>query len=412
MKRIVILIDGTWCDEDSPLPTNIAKLDPANPMVKAALIKPVASDGTAQQVFYHKGVGAESDLFKKILGGAIGIGLKAIVQDAYETVVENFAPGDELYLVGFSRGAYAARALGGLIGASGIQKRADPQTFDAAWANYRVRPAVRNAAAPASRSDKAAIDAYRGAAARGAFHDDRAIKCIAVFDTVGSYGVPAGFGLAAIARYWALFALGFHDTEIGRTVEVGLHAVAVDEHRRPFVPTFWTAPRGKPPTAHVEQTWFPGAHSNVGGGYAETGLSDAALIWMVARIEALTGLEFDADAVRAMTRSANVDGEVVDSSKGWIIDQFAPHFRAILAPAAVEHRAFTNVSNPEVANVGERVGWLTLKKRGRPCLDLGKPATPYQPPNLPASIAPAETAAVTAEEQALWPAVTPPSAAS
>lgn len=401
MKQIVILIDGTWCDEDSPLDTNIAKLDPANPKVKAPLIRRTAADGMAQRVFYHTGVGAEPDFLKHILGGAIGIGLKRIVQECYDTVVANYESGDELYLVGFSRGAYAARALGGLIGASGIQRRTDEQTFEAAWANYRVNPAARNA--PASRSDKAATDAYRSAAARGAFHEDRAITCIAVFDTVGSYGVPAGFGLAALARYWALFALGFHDTEIGDTVDFGLHAVAVDEHRRPFVPTLWTSPKGKPPKAHVEQTWFPGAHSNVGGGYAETGLSDAALIWMIARIEALTKLEFDAVAVRAMTKGVNVDGEVVNSAKGWPIDEFAPHYRAILSPDAVEHRAFANVRTPGVANIGERVGWMTLKKRGRPCVDLGKPNTPYEPPNLPKSVEPAQTAAITAEEIALWP---------
>ncbi|HXZ17453.1 MAG TPA: DUF2235 domain-containing protein [Roseiarcus sp.] len=403
MKRIVILIDGTWCDEDSPLDTNIAKLDPKNPKVKKPLIRPNAADGAAQRVFYHKGVGAEPELVKRVLGGAIGLGLKAIVQEASETIAANYESGDELFLIGFSRGTYAVRALGGLIGASGIQKRTDPQTFEAAWANYRVSPSVRKATAPASRSDKAAMDAYRATAAKGAFHSDRAIKCIAVFDTVGSYGVPAGFGLAAIARYWALFALGFHDTEIGDTVEIGLHALAVDERRRPFVPTFWTAPKGKPPKAHVEQTWFAGVHSNIGGGYAETGLSDAALIWMIARIASLTKLEFDADAVKEMVRGANVDGEVVDSTKGWIIDEWAPHFRTILSPDAIDHRALANVKDSARFHVNERVHWTTLKKRGRRCIYYGKPDTPYEPPNLPATVDKAETAPVTPEEAALWP---------
>jgi uncharacterized protein (DUF2235 family) len=403
MKRIVILIDGTWCDEDSQQDTNVAKLDPANPKLKTPLIKAGAADGTLQRAFYHKGVGAEPELLKRLLGGAIGLGLKQIVTESYQTVVENYESGDELYLVGFSRGAYAARALAGLIGASGIQRRTDHQTFEAAWANYRVSPSVRSASQQASGSDQAAMDTYRATEARGAFHSDRAIKCIAVFDTVGSYGVPAGFGLAAIARYWALWTLGFHDTAIGDTVEVGLHALAVDERRRPFVPTFWTAPKRKPPKAHVEQTWFAGVHSNIGGGYAETGLSDATLIWMIARIEALTGLEFDADAVRAMTKGANLDGEVVDSAKGWIIDEMAPHYRVILSPDAVDHRAFANVKDPARFHVSERVHWTTLKKRGRPCVYYGKPNAPYEPPNMPASTPPAQTATVTAEETALWP---------
>ncbi len=403
MKRIVILIDGTWCDEDSPNPTNIAKLDPDNRKVARPLIRAKAADGTVQRAFYHKGVGAEPEPLKRLLGGAIGLGLERIVQACYRTIVENYERGDELYLMGFSRGAYAARALSGLIAASGIQRRTDDRTFEAAWANYRVKPSVRQATAPATRGDKKAMETYRATAAQGAFHDDRAIKCVAVFDTVGSYGVPAGFGLAAIARYWAWWTLGFHDTEIADTVAVGLHAVAVDERRRPFVPTFWTAPKTAPPKAHVEQTWFAGVHSNVGGGYPETGLSDVALIWMIARIQALTGLEFDADAVRAMTKGANVDGEVVDSSKGWIVDEWAPHFRVVLSPDAIDHGAFANVRNPARFHVDERVHWTTLKKRGRPCIDCGKPDTPYAPPNLPASVEAEQTAAVTAEETALWP---------
>jgi len=172
------------------------------------------------------------------------------------------------------------------------------------------------------------------------------------------------------------------------------------------------APRDRPPKAHVEQVWFPGAHSNVGGGYAETGLSDAALIWMIARIGALTQLEFDPDAVRATTKGATIDGEVVDSAKGWIVDEWAPHFRVVLSPDAVDHRAFANVRDPARVHVAERVHWLTLAKRGRPCVVYGKPDTPYAPPNLPAAIGPAQTAAVTPEEQALWRPGSPPSAAS
>jgi hypothetical protein len=79
------------------------------------------------------------------------------------------------------------------------------------------------------------------------------VKCIAVWDTVGSYGIPAGFGLAALARYFTLAVLGFHDKSFSDHVGVGLHAVGVDEHRRPFVPTFWTIAKGQQPKGHVEQ---------------------------------------------------------------------------------------------------------------------------------------------------------------
>jgi hypothetical protein len=402
MKRIVILIDGTWNDEAAPFDTNIAKLDPCNKRIKTPMIKSKSADGSVQQAFYHAGVGAEPGFLRHLLGGAIGLGLKAIIKDAYETVVAHYESGDELYLIGFSRGAYAVRALSGLIGASGIQREKDDETFEIAWRNYRVKPEIRGATQPAGSSDKTAIESFRARRSQNAFHSDHSIRCVAVFDTVGSYGIPAGFGLAALARYYSLLTLGFHDTEIGGHVEIGLHAVGVDERRRAFVPTFWTCKRDQPPKAHVEQTWFAGVHCNVGGGYEDAGLSDAALAWMIARIEALTGLEFDSAAAEQAAGGANIDGSVIDSSKGWIIDQIFPHFRAVLAPNAIEHRALYSRPNPDWENIGERVHWTTIKKRGRPCEDYGKPDTPYAPANLPAAIPEDKVAAITPEEAELW----------
>jgi Uncharacterized alpha/beta hydrolase domain (DUF2235) len=405
MKRIVILIDGTWNDEGHGNDTNIAKLDPAYAGAGTPLISARSADGVAQMAFYHKGVGAEPDLLKHLLGGAIGLGLKQIIEDAYQTLVKNYQPGDEIYITGFSRGAYAARALAGLVGASGIQRQPGQQGFDVAWNHYRIDPAVRAGAKTASSGDKQAIDSFNAAASRNDFHPDRSIKCVAVFDTVGSYGIPAGIGLAPLARYVALAVLGFNDTQFGDHIDVGLHAVAVDEHRRPFVPTFWTAPKGQPPRGHVEQTWFAGVHCNVGGGYPDSGLSDEALIWMIARMQPLTGLAFDPVAVKAATRGANVNGEIYDSSKGWIVDETFPHYRVVLSPDAIEHGAFFNTANPDQEHINERVHWSVIRKLGQPCIMLGRPNTPYHPSNVPAVIPPDKVAAITPEEQALWSSV-------
>jgi uncharacterized protein (DUF2235 family) len=403
MKRIVILIDGTWNEEGKGNDTNIAKLDPNYRAAGAPLIKPQATDGTAQVTFYHKGVGADPDFLKHLLGGAIGLGLKQIVQDAYQTLVANYASGDEIYIMGFSRGAYAARALAGLIGASGIQRSSDAGGFETVWNHYRVDPTVRAGTKPASSGDRQTIDSYNRMVAQNALHADRAIKCVGVFDTVGSYGVPAGIGLAALGRYVTLLTLGFHDTRFGSHIDLGLHAVAVDERRRPFVPTFWTAPKGQPPRGHVEQTWFAGVHCNVGGGYPDAGLSDEALIWMIARISALTGLEFDTDRVKAVTQAANLNGEVYDSSKGWFIDELAPHLRVILSPDAIDHGIVSNTRNPREEHINERVHWSVMKKLAHPCTVFGVPNTPYAPPNLPSGIRPAQITCVTPEEQALLP---------
>ena len=392
MKRIAVLIDGTWNKEGSGADTNVAKLDSARKI--QAFIKATAADGTLQHVHYHDGVGTEGDLIQKLLGGFIGLGLKKIIQDVYEFIVADYAAGDELYIVGFSRGAYAARALAGLIGASGIQRKLDANVFEVAWQHYRVAPAVRKQPQTAGSSDRKTIADYNMLATKQSFHDTRTITCVGVWDTVGSYGIPAGIGLAALARYFTLAMLGFHDTSFGDHVKVGLHAIAVDEHRRPFVPTFWTILKGEEPKGHVEQTWFAGAHSNVGGGYSDSGLSDEPLIWMIARVQALTGLEFDVQAVKSNTKP-NIGGVVVDSAQGWPIDHMFPHYRAILSPIAIHHGYFSNSEDPTEEHINERVHWSVIAKRA------GTAANRYSPPNLPTNIRPEKVAEITNEERVL-----------
>ena len=397
MKRIVILIDGTWNKEGEGADTNVAKLDAGKQATSASLILPVATGGISQRVHYHDGVGADGPWIRRLLGGALGLGLKKIVRQAYEALANDYAPGDEIYIFGFSRGAYAARALAGLIGASGIQRQPDSQVFEIAWSHYRVNPDIRTGSQPAGASDRAAITHYR--ASIGAFHQDTPIKCIGVWDTVGSYGVPAGIGLAPLARFITLYFLGFHDTRFGNHIDVGLHAIAIDEHRRPFVPTFWTIPKGQEPNGHVEQTWFAGAHANVGGSYADTGLSDRALIWMIARVQALTGLEFDTEAVRATTRP-NIDGSVMDSTSGyWLLDHWWPHYRVMLSPDAIEHGYLFSSRNPREEHINESIHWSAADKRGRTCTVYGIPNTRYDPPNYPAEVPPERIAAITPEEQ-------------
>jgi uncharacterized protein (DUF2235 family) len=205
----------------------------------------------------------------------------------------------------------------GVIGASGILKKEDYEKFEIAWNYYRTAPSVRHAikaagtAALAERNDmprdekarrisrklsmkvpRSAAD-YIQTAAEDRPHVVTKIRCIGVWDTVGSYGIPAGIGLGALSRIFTAWLLrGFHDTEIGACIEIGLHAVAVDERRRPFAPTVWTIPRGKHPAGDVEQVWFVGAHTNIGGGYLDARLSDIPLIWMMAQVSEIGNSKF------------------------------------------------------------------------------------------------------------------------
>jgi hypothetical protein len=396
MKRIVVLIDGTWCSEsDSGTPTNIARLDANDPSVGARLIAARDSNGVEQRVIYRAGVGADDAFFKHWLGGAIGVGLPGIVEDAYLELCRAYAEGDALILVGFSRGAYAARALAGLVAAAGIIAAPSFAEAQIAWNHYRVAPAAREAPQSAGETDRLAMVAHQRLVDAGRVIPAPQIEAVAVFDTVGSYGIPAGFGLAALARWWAWWKLGFHDTELGASVRVGLHAIGVDEHRRPFSPTFWTCLKSAPPRL-VEQTWFAGSHGNVGGGNPDRRLANLALVWMAARLQALSGLAFDDEAMAAIGAGASWQGDIVDSTIGWPIDHRWPRLRTMLSPDAFDADFFRDREHPECENVNERVHWSVLERAAA----LGEDPR-YSPANLPPDTPSARVAPLTSEE-ARW----------
>lgn len=401
MKRIIILIDGTWNLEAENANTNVALLDPGNKTVAGnKLILEQGADKIKQVVHYHCGIGANQTGLKHWLGGALGFGLKDLVLEAYESLAGDFESGDDVIVLGFSRGAYAARALAGMIGASGIVKTASPENKEAAWANYRIIP--KNGFR-ADASGSTAVKTMSDMKTRGEVHSANRVKCVGVWETVGSYGVPAGFGgLSQLGRYFAQATLGFHDTSFGDHVDIGLHALGVDERRRPFVPTFWTIAKGQKPRGHVEQTWFAGDHGGVGGGHPDTGLSNEALIWMIARLQALAGVEFDPVALQALGRRANAGGEVYDSTAGWLLDHNFPHLRIVLPPDAIDHGPLFSTENPDEEHINERMHWSLLKKHGHACTVFGIANTLYAPLNWPPAIPPDKIAEITPEESAIY----------
>jgi hypothetical protein len=211
-----------------------------------------------------------------------------------------------------------------------------------------------------------------------------------VWDTVGSYGIPAGIGLGALSRFFTAWLLhGFHDTQIGKHIEIGLHAVAVDEKRRAFAPTFWTIPKGEEPQGHVEQTWFVGAHANIGGSYLDTGLSDTSLIWMISRITEVgqsrfgSTLEFNEDVIREHTKPTLL-GVLYRSERGWLIGSLFPYDRPVLAPNAIEVRAVLwNGENPKERHINGKVHWSVVERFDRSAPVDGKKSVVYRPRNLP-----------------------------
>jgi uncharacterized protein (DUF2235 family) len=254
-KRIVFCADGTW--DSPPNETNVYKL------FKAVTI-------TSDQVaFYDDGVGSDGTPLEKLAGGAMGEGIFQKIRDGYTKIAHVYNRGDDIFIFGFSRGAYTARSLAGMIAICGLPTG----DFDDDLVN-------------------AAFQAYRNPPQRAAFTAqypllfDAKLKMVGVWDTVGSLGIPAIIGGVDPVLY------GFLDTSLHPDVLNAYQALAIDERREEFPPTLWTPP-SPPVTGQVlEQVWFCGVHCDIGGGYPETGLSDITFSWMIGKAQNL-GLRLD-----------------------------------------------------------------------------------------------------------------------
>lgn len=294
MKRIVLCCDGTWNRADQehrgkPCPTNVVKV--------AYRIAKRSEDGTQQVIYYDQGVGT-GNLVDRAVGGAFGEGLEANMNDAFRFLIGNYEEGDELYLFGFSRGAFTVRSIAGMIRKSGILKRESVREYGAAIRLYRDK--VRRPDHP----DALEFKKKHSVCSTG----DVPIHFIGVWDTVGARGIPVqGLQFLTAGKYQ------FHDTELSRTVKHAYHALSIDEKRSSFEPSLWLeVPK---PGQTVEQVWFAGVHSDIGGGYPVTELSDLALEWMMEKARGV-GLAFDDAVLAALPTDGKATGELHDSKRG------------------------------------------------------------------------------------------------
>lgn len=265
-KNILFCADGTW---NRPDDTNSEGLDTSTNVWKLFSALQGAAEicgsswyqkQTAEQIaFYDDGVGTNHDVLFRLLGGSMGFGATFKVVTGYLVVCQHYQPGDRVYVFGFSRGAYIARTLAAMISHCGLiahDGKLSPGEILRAGKAYQVF----------REGDEAKLQA---------FHQEQSpracpIEMVGVWDTVGALGIPVGF-LGGVSE--TLFE--FRDCRLSDNVRFGCHAVALDEHREAFETTLWESRSG------LEQVWFAGAHCDVGGGYAQTGLSDIALKWMI-----------------------------------------------------------------------------------------------------------------------------------
>ncbi len=246
MTRLVICCDGTWNSPEQeegglPAPTNVVRL-------KGSLAG-VGPDGQPQLAYYRFGVGTSGGPLRRLREGGLGTGLGEDIKSAYYWLATTWKSGDELFFFGFSRGAYAVRSLAGMMGRCGLLNLDDVLSesarwdrVDAAYAAYRHLPPGQPWDTPLPR------------------RRDVPIRFMGVWDTVGALGIPQDFGINLMRR---VRSHRFHDTQLGKEVQTARHALAIDERRQSFSPTLW---QGHAADRDIRQLWFPGVHSDVGGG--------------------------------------------------------------------------------------------------------------------------------------------------
>jgi uncharacterized protein (DUF2235 family) len=271
-KRLIVCCDGTWNRPDQhhngvAAPTNVSKL--------ALAVAREDSGGVAQRVFYQPGVGTRR--WERLRGGAFGAGLSRNVRECYRFLVECYEPGDELYFFGFSRGAFSARSTVGMVRNCGILRPEHADRVNEAYRLYR------------SKEDPTMPDGMEAQMFRRMYaHPESGIHFIGVWDTVGRLGIPIDGIRRPFVKFWS-----FHDTRLSRAVKFAYQALAIDEQRGPFEPTLWEQ-HEQADGQTLEQVWFAGVHSDVGGGYSEPALAEIPLLWMVDRA-AEAGLAFVPD---------------------------------------------------------------------------------------------------------------------
>jgi uncharacterized protein (DUF2235 family) len=377
-KRLALFLDGTW---------NVVS-DNTNVWRLRSLFAPVSSDGCEQRAYYSTGLGTQFG--EKMRGGMFGSGIDTAITGAYQWLVENYDADDEVFIFGFSRGSYTARSLSGFVSKCGLLARGAPLGVNQLFKRYRrphtktIRKLIDENASP-----NIAWDVEERWMLKYARPID--IKFIGVFDTVGALGVP--FGLWRRIRG---SAYPFLNTGLRVTNEYAFHALAIDEHRKAFLPTLWSnegATHAVPrPIDRTEQRWFIGAHANVGGGCFSDPLAQIPLTWLQQKAEMLgltfTG-QFDPEPNAAL---APISNSFKEFARGWyrLFRLGIRYNRRIGVPPKDE--------GPDVSNINETIDASVF--------DRWRVDRTYRPPGIRAwakarSIDPAEiTGSVRADNPA------------
>ncbi|KAI9050104.1 hypothetical protein LZ554_006247 [Drepanopeziza brunnea f. sp. 'monogermtubi'] len=308
IKRLVICCDGTWMDSDDGIrkptlipyrPTASVQI-PSNVTRISRALRKHGLDGVPQIIFYHSGVGTSSTKVDMVTGGLLGVGISENIREVYSFIAANYTPGDEIVLIGFSRGAFTVRCVASMISVIGLLTREGMENFYPIFKDYQnfkndkyydFFPDI-----PFSDKPKGpdAARLYRQRLEKNGFTrhydpDGSKIKthAVAVWDTVGALGIPNISLLAKFGLPHCTIEYKFFDTNLSGNIRHAFQALALDERRAPFKAAVWEREDRHRTTVDLRQVWFPGAHSNVGGGYDDQEIANISLAWMMDQLASI-----------------------------------------------------------------------------------------------------------------------------
>lgn len=333
-KRIAFCADGTW--DNSGKNTNVYKLYKA-------------LQTTADQMpFYDDGVGSDGQPLEKLGGGAFGYGLYQKIKDGYTKISQVYEKGDEVFIFGFSRGAYTARSLAGMIAVCGLPtENFSNEVVETAFQAYRNKDKRQDLLAELNKT----CDLFNAK-----------LSMVGVWDTVGSLGIPSIFGGVSPLIY------GFLDTSLHPNVLNAYHALAIDERRCEFPATLWD---GAAPGQTLEQVWFTGVHCDVGGSYPDdpdgTALSNITLAWMMSKASKL-GLQFIPEILAKYTLPVDPKCALDTKHESWNVLWTFPKHRSIPANASIadsvyvrcEHDSSYRPANLTIAGTDPGTGYTKV----------------------------------------------------
>jgi Uncharacterized alpha/beta hydrolase domain (DUF2235) len=379
-RNLIVCADGTW---NSPYTRDRGVYATSNvfKLVKALRHGYLADVETEQHVFYDQGVGT-GDWLDRLVGGATGAGLERNVLDGYQFLVDTYEPGDRLFLVGFSRGAYTVRRLTGFLNRFGLVDRKPYGPDGRAALDQAIATLFEEFQRTTSETPLPDRDEVR-------HYPD--VEALGVWDTVGAMGLPDHWLLSALLKF-SRRRHQFVDQHLSRNVRHAYHALALDEPRRVFAPTLWEELLAGS-SQHLEQVWFAGAHANVGGGYQEAGLSDTALQWMIERLRP-HGVYFrDAEYVQWAVRP-DCYGEARNPRESWLARLLYPTAgprplpaRVVVHPSVFERGTPASLLRLDLTRLGQdvvRYAPVEVKPTGGPPPGNPPPDSPAPPlPDAP-----------------------------